>query len=288
MNTTNAQPFGFNPASSGFPAKVWECMRRNPDFTRDVEETKKARKQGGINSPAFIPAGHPCSYFVGYALVHGGYREQVAGPLIRFTYRDPWPKLPTAFRERLSAMLAGEPLSEIRVYDETNDCTVDIASIAPWYRDDMTADEFWQLFVEFYGIDRRILTVPRFVRDSEHRKALMRSLDKLIPKAAPKSGRKFKAGGRALGSVREWDAYLAYQHYLPMGELEAKQMASWFCFGREEFSQWNERDRCSAAGLAQARSFHEKQSTHTTTRIKAIEQAIADVYPAFRPKHNNP
>lgn len=288
MNTLRSNPFGYNPAADGFVAKVWECMRRNPDFAADVEKMKRRAapaRRLSRECPEYARPGHPCSEFIGTCLVQGGFRASANGRLQRFGYADHWPDLPQGFRARLSALVSTPPLRELRfLSDEPGGEEFGFSDLLPFYDENMDGDEIWEQFCEFLALENKVILVPRVVRDSSHRKSLIRAFEKLLPKIQPKSGRKYDNGGSVLGSAVEWDAYLVYQYFSTLDSLlNAKRMASWFCFDHANFMEWPESDRLSSIGIAQAKAIHEKQSTHTTHRIKAIEKAILAVYPAFSP-----
>jgi len=193
-----------------------------------------------------------------------------------------WPQLPVALQENLASKFRpskprpwiGPTLSACYSGDRFD---LDKAS-----RKLVMAENFLRHY--------RTIAVPRFIRDSEHRKAILAEIRKLIPKAR-RDARWLKRTGRMLGTEAEWNVFLFVRASETPNTsfLCACELAAWKFFRTTGVPTYAEVIKThpdfptSPKGKPYAEHAYAKQGPHVLNRIGAIKAAILSVYPPFRP-----
>jgi hypothetical protein len=195
----------YNPCADGFPAKVWECLRRNPQFVKTCEGIQDGTCEDEINSNSF-----------GEGMVAERNGNAVARCAFEYGYAGntaiPWPQQPTKFRERFSALFSDqtdlpknnyEPqfigstrlpfiASELDLLEETIDLDVTL--------------------LEAIMEDHVLIAVPKQIRDSGHRDAIFEKLEQFV--AVPFLKKlALKPTGKLLGSSKAWEVFLVWEHW---------------------------------------------------------------------------
>lgn len=263
----------YNPAKDGFPAKAWECLRRNEDFIVDF---------GSIRQTADDEERHYHRLHLECSL------EERANSLAVFAFANEkqidisksWPELPLGFRSRFEALFRVD-----RAFDPQDPMANFLGAGSLPYLIDRSKIHHQIDCPEGY----RLVAVPRHIRDHDHRKAITAALEDLIGSPLVTNAQWLKPSGRYLGSEAEWRAFLLIEQWTSeRGGGFAKKMAANFAareiFDSKDFGE-NQEER-SATAFA-VRSVDPKLHRYTSiieNRAKAVKKAVNSVYPVFSPR----
>ena len=267
--------YGYNPCEHGLCAKVWECLRRNEAFRRDIEKLRGAAPEERKTLGAQVANRLSKENKIGSVAV-----EWFASSDPGFDQDTPWPKTPNWFQGDFAfeckrmvgfpVRVTPPPFDEITAAISSRG-SEGIAGISLWY---WNARNTWESF--------DVIAVPKFIRDKKHKKEVEKALCALVT-VTDRDTRKFLNDGSVLGTRVEWDVYLFVKRQIASGvsNLTARREAALHFYGKRVAAS---RPHLKAAAFSKmADGVHTKQSTHIDNRIAAIEDAIASVYPVFKP-----
>lgn len=239
----------YNPCDDGFPAKVWECFRRNRALLADIEEAKRDKLEmfelwGSYDNP------------VTDAIRHRAKSPEETAVIIKLS----WPEIPSALRDAIRRSLNPR----------------DLKAVTPG-----SLEEIW----EVRNIERfaTLIEVPDFVFDTNHRRRLIAQFSTLLPKPIADS-RWAKPNGRLLGKSEQWRNYLLTElwHNLGASESHAIDLAAREYYGQEKLRA-NPATTANAIRTAVKRKFaRHKRFSKVEADQRLIERCISSVYPDFK------
>ena len=253
----------YNPAQDGFAAKVWECLRRNSKFRSVIERylsTPESEQHAGSQLFPYSSDYHIAQ--IGFEVVTFGSEFS---PEHGVNGLPNWNSLSFHYQERLrDAIEPRVPLSEVFWPDEE-------VNLSEWVKDRSKRS----IFVE----------IPRHVRDTDHRKAILAAIERLVPEAQV-NAKRIKPTGSSLGSVVEWDCYLKAQQWAELGFTAAGircDLVAYEKFGKEDFGDSPGVRKRAALHFRSAKPKQQKHFATVEKHIEKIESSIASVYPEFNP-----
>ncbi len=298
----------YNPCGDGLPAKIWECLRRNPDF-RSVASRALA-----------FPSRRPPPKWYRYLLgdLYGKNRFAYAAlPPVGSMDREPKTEVIYFYAEMdiKDARLAQYQANPVRLdpdfcwrdaplflrqgievaYDELqNPLPFEIAlpKLHPHTPikfesvREKVLNSYRKSLCERWWSECVVVTIPKFIRDTNHLRLVRKRLDSFVPR--PRLLPHLVKKSSFLGSPKQWDAYLITEHFRPSvpgesaaeKEKNARYYATWYSKNKRDFEDWPESKLKSRIGLEQAKSYA-KYVGHTNTSVEAIDAAIQSTYPAF-------
>lgn len=261
-------PLPYNPCKDGFYAKVWECLRRNEEFKAEFQRNRDgaAQIENGVRSPdGFL---HPI-----------WDRNEFASTIIvspdGWDLGKNWSELSVrthcllyaAFRPRLPFVFKSPPTEE-------------------WLAADSNNEQLWSLIrdAKYRERDNVLVAIPKIIRDQKHKKQVVQNLINKVPEPAF-DARYLKKGGRTLGTGKQWEAYLLHEYWTGKGlsRIRARAMVAWKMHEPESYRN-DEQYLLSPEGRRIAASIDDRRGADPVwTRIEAITDSIASVYPQFKP-----
>ncbi len=269
----------YNPCNDGLPAKVWECLRRNSEF-RSLLDRERAVPQQSRALSWEATTGNEQNVFAQAALTYllptrskRTHCTRVSKPQV--DERMAWPQTPPGFRaaiERAASFHWPLPNEVLRPPVEAMGRLTSSAGRAPLLDWLVEANRTW--------LNYDVIAVPKFVRDTEHRKAIEKDLRQRI-RITGRKGRTLTNEGSAFGTTKEWDVFLFVERRISSGDtkLAARRKAAVEFYGREASLSHQFLTAEKAAKIAD--QIDTKQGTHIANRLAAVERAIADVYPGL-------
>jgi hypothetical protein len=267
-------PEFYNPCQDGFPAKVWECLRRNEEFKAAFKDIAEAP-----NSEDRLLKYEALKYLAERDEEENYYADVVLSWLSVDPALDlgkTWPQLPVALQEQLASKFR---LSKPRPW-------IGPTLSACYSGDGFDLDKASRKLVMAENFLRhyRTIAVPRFIRDSEHRKTILAEIRKLIPKAS-RDARHLKPTGRILGTNAEWNAFLLTETWRAKGcsLQQAANLATWEIYRRGSFLKCSEGFLLSAEGKGQAQKKAQQRGAKVVEEVRTIERQIHRAFPKFMP-----
>lgn len=291
----------YNPASDGFPAKVWECLRRNQQFKMAIAAFRSSLRTGRQPDVSVIAnrETHPCCGLIFLATAggqrkgQGGWCDKLAKPRVRIEDAT-WPELPewlrTSFRSALDSddvepkLLEAPPVNELGVplcYGSPEQKLI----FLKWVDRAHTA---W--------LTGRVVAVPRVVRDSERRKKYAAKLLKYLPDAevrAIKLKDSGTNGGKLLGTFRDWEVFLSHEYI--RSTLSAKKSISahrvqfladayttWYHFEQDSFDLDYLKHLKPAEADNDARQILRDRGEKLRKHLQPVNTGIQRVFPDFK------
>jgi hypothetical protein len=306
-------PAPYNPASDGFTAKAWECLRRNKAFQSDWARALLDRCDDSVKVWQKIKSPNPnieelsryldnpakpINVFKSRMATHPFY-QAVFEPLVEWSQVEPEDKETCHYRARSLdlGMTWPDIHPDTRGYLENGLCpygafpvaTPDRAEIDPYGKDynPAKAKEFLSNLTTDLDT-HRIICVPVTVWDREHKERIISEVADLLGKPLAKDARWLKDNGRTLGSEAEWRAYLLVEQWREprganYGVGMAANLAAWEIYGKEDFGI-EPQDRIKAAkAFREGCSKTHKYTSKVDKQVKLVERAIKSVYPVFDP-----
>lgn len=258
----------YNPCQDGFFAKVWECLRRNEGFRAEFERNRNgaAEPVDGWYSPIGIM--HP-------AWDSNMFASQVIVDPAGWDLDRPWNEIRSDLRERFHhAMREQLPF------------TFSSPAVSEWRRFESNRIELhgFMLDTKYRERDFVCIAVPRLILDQRSRRAVMEKLSELVPQAAFKS-RYLDPGGRALGTAKQWEAFLLFEYWTAKGlsRTKARALVALKMHEPEEYRD-DEGYLLSPTGMGIALTVDQARGASPVwERISAVKDAIKSVYPRFNP-----
>jgi hypothetical protein len=265
----------YNPCRDGLPAKLWECLRRNPKFTahlkskRDVNKTARAAVWAAADTNGQNAFADIALKF----LLPVSYKKDMAEVLKpQLNENTPWSKTQKEFRSQfeqiLPAMLKSPfPLEEppFALFEIGGllwpMLPMENGQLKDWVR---RAQCTWELY--------DVIAVPKFIRDSQQRKAVLRSIDEMV-RVAKSDARYLKPNGRFLGAEAEWRAYLCVEQWEHEGYDRTHAI---------NFTAYTIHGKVDAGELPRARNI--KKHKHYSTvekQVACIERCIEMTFPTI-------
>ena len=268
----NQRPY--NPANDGLPAKVWECLRRNREFKERFSSVKSIA-EGEQRHEELLSAQHDAELTANLAA------EFVFGELERFDLGKTWPELPEDLRERYAQLFATTTAHD--PYDPrdafkgrgTMPYVLDPAHLPP----DAP-----------YPEGHVLIAVPAYIRDSGHRKAVIKSLDQLVNQPATDLREvHFKPGGKVLGTSRAWADYLVdelLKYHIPAplrrrGICERVNSRTEPDEGSIQIAEYFRFSDLPKDTREEIDDLGTRRGATVKDRIKDMERIIAGIYPEF-------
>lgn len=282
-------PAPYNPASDGFAAKAWECLRRNEAFSHDLYHYDATSEDDAKDLAAFLRA---------HMATHPFY-QAVYEPLVEWSAVEPEDKETCHYRARsldlgmtwpeIHPETQGDLENGLCPYGAFSVETPGRSEIDPHHEDysPVTAKNFLASFATEPDMHRAIF-IPITVWDRSHKEDILREVSGLLSKPLAKDARWLKDNGRALGTKAEWHAFLLVEQWRSR-ELggysitKAANLTAWEIFEEEVFGDAvSQRKESARAFLANCTKLH-KYTSNVEKRFAQIEHAIKSVYPVFRP-----
>ncbi len=306
-------PAPYNPASDGFTAKAWECLRRNKAFQSDwaralldkcddsVKVWQKIKSPNPdieelaryLDNPA-----KPINVFKSRMATHPFY-QAIYAPLVEWSQVEPedretchdrarsldlsmtWPEIHPDTQGYL-----GNAFSR---YDASPVETPNRAEIDPYHKgcSPVATKKFLSDFATNLDTHRAIY-VPATVWDRKHKEDILREVSELLGAPLAKDARWLKDNGRALGTKAEWHAFLLIEQWRSRewggyGTTKAANLTAWEIFEEEVFGDTvSQRKESARAFLSSCTKLH-RYTSNVEKRFAQIEHAIKSVYPVFLP-----
>ncbi len=290
MRAPRANPLGYNPAEDGFPAKAWECLRRNKAFYDDLNLSHAKSEEDALSLAEDFKAHMQSNSF---------YRA-IYSPLVEWSWGDPdekedwyhltrcldlgtaWPKIHPDTRDLIEDSLSP--------HEALNFETPNFEEIDPYKKNfsDAKAKKFLSELANSLETHRLIL-LPATVWDRQHKGRILAEVSEILGNPMAKDARWLKNSGRALGSEAEWRSFLLVEQWRNprcgnYGPGMAANLAAWEIYGGEDFGE----EPKVRLGAARAFLKHcEKFQKHAATvekHVRLIEKAVSSVYPVFDPR----
>lgn len=271
----------YNPCSDGLPAKAWECLRRNSEFRRLLNRERAIPLQSRAMSWMATTANeqnHLASAALCYLLptqnIESTQCVDVTNPQVNEDM--PWPQTPSEFRGALERALSFHLPLPIEISPPPVEAMGRLASsdgrapLVDWLAE---ANRTWRNY--------DVVAVPKFVRDTEHRKSIEKDLRERVRVTARK-GRTFTDKGSAFGTEREWDIFLFVERQMALGD---SKLAAW----RKAAVEFYGGTALASKKLLTPEKFAQiadqtdtRQSTHIANRVAAVERSVNDAYPVLK------
>ena len=267
----------YNPCKDGFEAKVWECLRRNDsfrgywEFIENIPDGEDKDLAQAATMEEMQENGNDYAESVINAM---GAREQ-------WDMGKIWPEQPESCRNSFKNILKlGRPsIVEKPRLDEA------IARLGNWFNEE-TRNLVIEVLFETKGLwsQHDLIRIPRFIRDTEHRKTILTDIDKLIPKS-PRKARWLKPNGRMLGEKAYWDAFLIHEWWtrLHFNFEDAADLTARERYAKEDLRHFDaEYSILNARKELKLKDKHKHSST-VEKQVRAIGNHIKAVFPRFAP-----
>ena len=256
----------YNPSSHGISAKIWECMRRNQEFRKDV---------GKLRSMQHIESGIPEKFGRFYdenPVAHEIFKEVVASfdTAVRKIEDKRWPNLPEKLRTVISDCVKQDMTPTPFSFKPF--------TVEPDARHPLTGKRIADQF--------DFVAIPKRVRDSEHRKSVLARLALRVPNAAVKGIHlrdDLPSGGKLLGTRKDWEQFLFVEQWCArtpkLSREEVLAIAAWYFYEKDTF---NAGSACTKDGKKTAKEVYVRRGEKVRSNLAAVEKGIDSVYPVFR------
>lgn len=271
-----AEPY--NPADDGFPAKLWECLRRNSQFRECVDQSLLEDEEDCFD-PEFAPAirARPAKY----RQPNKPADCALALALNRSSYQS-WPGIIVSQGISLD--------SNWREIGSSAQSLITASVIAPPAREIQSPAKHSKRIWDSITSECRVIAIPRDILNLKHRKKVLKSIESFLPKAVRKT-QWTKPSGRTLGTRRQWRAFLETEMRVrqDFDRETALALTAHSMYG-------DEADRADAKTLCGPKAVavlvkNRKKNPHFSTVARwviAIEGAIESVFPKFQPLDVDP
>ena len=270
----------YNPCTDGFPAKAWECLRRNEAFKKQLEEITKIKDPddrhwtGESYAYEAERIGNQLA-----ALIFSSAKYWNANTCWKDLPRKKQANFASKFRKGRKGSLSsgycftGEELAAYRP-----DCI---------NRENITAEDLQEInfLCEYYDF----IAVPKKILHDKHRIEILDDIDAQIPKSLFRAIT-LKNDGRWLGTKSDWDIYNLYEGWMNLGflhkvsqQLTAHEVAGDNFGISEKQRRKRANDYLKASGTNETLSTKNKRNPETRDAIKIIKDSIASVFPKFEP-----
>lgn len=284
-------PTPYNPASDGFTAKAWECLRRNKEFRKDLHLDDADSEDDAVDLLHIFQtrmATHPFFAAIRDPLIDlseawddSGDPEPAYYYLRSLSIHMSWPEIHPITQGGLEDGLGRYGAFPIEIPDRSA-IDPDDKKYSPDKAEKLLADLASNLDTH------RAIYVPATVWDRRHKEDILREVAELLGVPLAKDARWLKNRGRALGTEAEWRAFLLVEQWRSrecgkLGPTIAANLAAWEIYAGESFGNTcTERKEAAENFRQECHKLHQ----HTATierRVRRVEQAIKSVYPIFDP-----
>lgn len=277
-------PIRYNPCADGFPAKAWECLRRNREFLTSCNDWFEAHCPDDTMDVAqlnFPEESHP---------FHRGAFRFVMGfdPLLPgedFPFLDvnnSWPDLEEEIRFSLHDGLLEEDACQVLIPDffGINRLPSDISRGSDLKR----SEQNFLSILKDQSITHDFIAVPKFVWNPRHKKEICRQVSEFLNEPCG-TVKTIKPTGRTLGLEKEWDAFLCFEGWSQLGFVRGRAwgLAAWELLGKQDFGNGPNERKQRADEFLDSTSKEHKYVSDINRHVEKIEACIASVYPDFRP-----
>jgi hypothetical protein len=269
----------YNPCTDGFPAKVWECLRRNEALKKQLEEITKIKDPDD-------------RHWTGESYAHEA--ERIGNPLAAFILSSAkywntnicWNDLPRKKQANFASKFRkGKKISLSSQHFFTGE---ELAAYRPECinREKITAEDLQEInfLCEYYDF----IAVPKKILHDKHRTEILDDIDAQIPKSLFRAIT-LKNDGRWLGTKSDWDIYNLYEGWMNLGFLHkvSQQLTAHEAKGHDFGISDNERRKCANGFLQKSGSgtltHKDKRNSEARDAIKIIKNSITSVFPKFEP-----
>ena len=263
----------YNPCADSFPAKAWECLRRNKSFLKVLDCIKSSTDEEQRHDE------------ISYAQYEA---DKIGNDLADLVFskhecwntRFSWKQLAKAQRKKFEALFGKQTPLNI-----SKPAPFSGAEYSPFAVELAPTDSDQLASIQEYHI---LIAVPKAVRHKQHHDQIVADIEKLVPQSSAKAIH-LKPGGRRLGSKKDWDAFLLAERWRSQkfNPVEAQLLAAHELFG-EDFGSTKEQRRKNAEPYFRRTGSNAKTPKHhshfeTGKMIKNIETSIESVFPSFDP-----
>lgn len=289
MEPSSSPKLPYNPASDGFAAKAWECLRRNKAFWKDLHLHGATSEDDAVDLLHIFQtrmATHPFFAAISDPLMvwseawDGGDPEPAYYRARSLSIHMSWPEIHPDTRGYLENALCRYGAFPVEITDHSE--------FDPHYKDysPVAAKKFLSSFVSNLDLHRAIY-VPTTVWDRKHKEDILREVSELLGAPLAKDARWLKNRGRYLGTERLWRAYLLFESWLQRGcdrDL-AMRLTAYLMYGTAaaKIALGNAVDPKAAQAFLQRFKLHHNHHSTVEKFIDGIERAIESVYPKFCP-----
>lgn len=282
----------YNPAKDGFPAKAWECLRRNQAFWNDVHcvgaESEEDATDMAIELRSQMET-HPFYRSVYGPLVewphygHDGDREGLFYIARRLDFEMPWPSIHKETQGWIENSLYPQSASIVE--------TPPTGEFDPYSRHYEEAKARGLLSdLSQWLLTHRVIVLPQITWDRPHKDRILAELEKFIGEPLAKDARWLKNTGRVLGTDADWRAYLLFEQWRDdlkrdfSRDLAINLVAQEiYSKGEITFGVGSEQRVKSAKHDIKGKSSLHAQCYRVRQNVSRIEKAIESVYPVFNP-----
>ena len=270
----------YNPCTDGFPAKVWECLRRNEALKKQLEEITKIKDPDD-------------RHWTGESYAHEAERignELAALILSSAKYWNTntcWNDLPKKKQANFASKFRkGRKISLSSQHFFTGE---ELAAYRPECinREKITAEDLQEInfLCEYYDF----IAVPKKISHDKHRTEILDDIEAQIPKSLFRAIT-LKNDSRWLGTKTDWDIYSLYEGWINLRYPDAisQQLTAHEVKGEDFGTNEEERrkranDYLKASGTNETLSTKNKRNSETRDAIKIIKNSITSVFPKFEP-----
>jgi hypothetical protein len=266
----------YNPCDDGFPAKVWECLRRNREFQRYVEQDAK------------FPQVHSHISLLANFLLRTRGRIRPPFPT--------WKELSVDERSRFQSYETHEFAPQ--KIDISRASEVLQRSLSPLVKKNAgghsqgSRSQSINEAVDEIFVPGLFITVclPRHILSSEHRKRVLKAIDGIVPQSST-HGTWVKCNGKVLGTRKAWEHFLHYELLVERGcPKEMRLNFAGHLSARHRPSKiqalLGAKHRTTKDWLALNSSISKHRNPqHAREYIDGINGCIESVFPKFAPSH---
>jgi hypothetical protein len=266
----------YNPAKEdGIHAKIWECLRRNVDFCTllDGLRADDPIKRKVAEEELFSRLGNPLAriaYLVSFS------PEEYSG-----IEEKPWPEVPNDIREivnqatfeEMPQLVPPPPVDAIARLSQKSGRR----GIASWF---FAAQHLWHIHT--------VISVPKFIRDTKHKKEVINRLIKFLPDQ-PVSALKLRddlpSGGKLLGTKRDWEIFLfieTLEKRKGFQKGQALELSALRFYDADEFAAYPLSYFKTSPGKKQAEAAYVSRGEKIAKHLEPIESGLHLVYPDFK------
>ncbi len=266
-------PEVYNPCDDGFAAKVWECLRRNPEYQSVVKRLLAAKTDWEFQQA------WPHHFLEELGRRHGFAYDalpRLSEPDSGVKLEYCWCELPAEFRKSQESIFAVSDPMKLKLPD--------FHTLDPYF--DVGNEENARKFLSDLGSTCQaydLIAVPKFVWDNAHRIKILEAIDELVGKPITKTVY-LRPGGQTLGTKAQWDAFLLTEWWRNQGcsAIRARALAAWRMFDAESYCQRSHEYLLSDKGHNEVKAIDQQRGSTVTNLATVIGEHISNVYPEFR------
>ena len=273
---------GYNPAKKdGINAKVWECLRRNRRFRKDIAEYRMRMATTGVLldfNAAFVDAIRMNPFVTPVWLVLIGHKE------IATVENLPWSALSKDIQGAFASSM-DDILPRVKCLLPP---PIDLIGKLTTEKEREVAYS-WLLTNHFVWERSDVVAIPKFIRDTDHKKEIKKWLNDFVDATHGKvlNALKFRddlpSGGKLLGTPRDWELVLFIEAQRNRGFTMREAFFLCACQlsdEREEVQGWSMKYLRSAMAKKNLRQIWGTYRSKLKRQLAAIRSGIRGIYPA--------